>query len=62
MARSAKRGARAKSARTRGAKDLTPRSGRRVTGGRQTPKTDFGSVVGRGISKAADVAANTQQT
>jgi hypothetical protein len=26
-----------------------------VVGGRQTPRTDFGSVLGRGLSKAADV-------
>jgi hypothetical protein len=60
MAKSAKRSPRAKSAKTRAAKDLTATSGERVTGGRQTTKTDFGTVVGRGITKAADVAVNTQ--
>ena len=39
-----------------GVKDLDPRSARRITGGRQTAKTDFGSVLGRGISKATDAA------
>ena len=39
-------------------KDLRPKSAENVTGGRQTPKTDFGSVLGQGISKAADVAIN----
>jgi len=37
-------------------KDLSPKSGKDATGGRQTPKTDFGAVLGQGISKAADIS------
>jgi hypothetical protein len=40
----------------KGVKDLSAKRGTDVRGGRQTPKTDFGSVLGQGISKAADIA------
>ena len=56
MTKPPKRGAKAESAGKRAIKDLTARSGKQVTGGRQTAKTDFGSVLGQGISKAADQA------
>jgi hypothetical protein len=41
-----------------GVKDLSSKSAKSVVGGRQTPKTDFGSVLGRGLSTAADTAAS----
>jgi len=37
-------------------KDLSANPGAGVRGGRQTAKTDFGSVLGTGISKPADTA------
>jgi hypothetical protein len=39
-------------------KDLSAKSAKSVVGGRQTPKTDFGSVLRRGITPAADTAAS----
>jgi hypothetical protein len=42
-------------------RDLAAR-GAGVRGGRQTEKTDFGSVLGRGITKAADTTAATPKT
>lgn len=56
MAKSPKRGGKGKPAGKRATKDLTARAGSQVKGGRQTTKTDFGSVLGRGVSKAADIA------
>jgi hypothetical protein len=43
----------------RGVKDLVPKSRSDVRGGRQTPKTDFGSVLGQGVSKGADAVITT---
>ena len=40
----------------RGIEDLPPKSPSNVRGGRQSTKTDFGTVLGQGVSKAADVA------
>ena len=40
-------------------KDLPPKAAKSVTGGRQTAKTDFGSVLGHGISKGADAGSTT---
>jgi hypothetical protein len=39
-------------------KDRSAKSVKSVVGGRQTPKTDFGSVLGRGFTTAADTAAS----
>lgn len=39
-------------------KDLSAKSGAGAVGGRQTPKTDFGSVLGQGITKLEDTAAS----
>jgi hypothetical protein len=35
-------------------KDLDAKRAARVTGGRQTVKTDFGAILGQGASKVAD--------
>ena len=43
-------------------KDLAPKSDKPVTGGRQTPKMDFGDRMKAGLDTAAGVVASTTTT
>ena len=42
-----------------GVRDLSAKSGASVGGGRQTPKTDFGAVLGQGNTKPTDTTSTT---